>query len=95
MKTSKPFATVEASALTGVTGGKGTVDAQIMRSLDNVGDKLKDIGKTDAKGGMGDMTTMLLLMTMMGPKGAPPPPPPPAPVPVVAPASSVNVVVRR
>ena len=91
MKTNNHFTSIDVEALTTVSGGAARVaatskssdlDSKLQLMLTQIGDSIKDVGKSSDSGN--DMMPMMMMMMMMGgggggggaaPVAAPPPPP--------------------
>ena len=102
MKTNTNFSSIDREQLTTISGGaarvaasssSGDLDSKLQLMLTQIGDSIKEVGKTNTSGN--DMMMPMMMMMMMGggggggaaaPAAAPPPP---------APATVVRVNVRR
>jgi hypothetical protein len=93
MKTNNTFTSIDPNQLEVVSGGAARVaaaskssdlDSKLTLMLSQIGDSIKEVGKTNNSGN--DMMPMMMMMMMMGgggggggggaPAAAPPPPPP-------------------
>ena len=100
MKINQTFTSIDRDKLTIVSGGAARVaasakssdlDSKLQLMLTQIGDSIKEVGKSNQSGSDSMMPMMMMMMMMGGGGGGSAPPPPAAPPPPTGTYVKVNV----